>query len=160
MDDVQRVFERLVEVLSASDPGRLRAPLEVAEIYQTILPYRKYRSQLAFETNQDYEMALLRLLAGEGGFASVDPAEVQNALGEETKSVNPIFLKPHHGIVMNISSDLLTSVIRASIPPGRSARPARCGRRGARLLPPAAAPGRRSTPSSGRRPAGSAPGPG
>lgn len=89
MDDAQRIFTLLVEVLSESEPGRLRSPLEVAEIYQTLLPYRQYRSRLGFDTNQDYEMALLRLLAGEGGFASVDPAEVQQALAEEARAINP-----------------------------------------------------------------------
>lgn len=89
MDDVQRVFALLVEVLAESAPARLRSPLEIAEIYQTILPYRQYRSRLQFDTNQDYEMAILRLLAGEGGFASVDPAEVQQALADETQAINP-----------------------------------------------------------------------
>ena len=34
-------------------------------------------------------MAILRFLAGEGGFASIDPPEVQQALVEETRTVNP-----------------------------------------------------------------------
>jgi len=122
MDDVQRVFTLLVRVLTESDPARLRAPLEVAEIYQTILPYRSYRSELAFDTNQDYEMAVLRLLSGEGGFASVDPAEVQTALAEEVRSVNPnpgafrdyaaarVFLNTH-------AVDTTTSTDEAYAPP-------------------------------------------
>jgi len=89
MDEVTRIFRQLVEVLSDKEPDRLRRPIEVAEIYQRILPYRRYRSALGFDTNEDYEMALLRLLAGQGSLVSVDPPEVQDALATEAASVNP-----------------------------------------------------------------------
>ena len=67
MDDVQRVFAKLVDILGAQDPSRLKRPIEVAEIYQSVLPYRQFKSDLEFDTNQDYEMAILRLLAGQHG---------------------------------------------------------------------------------------------
>lgn len=89
MEDVERFFRYLVEVVSSTDPGRLRIPFEVAEIYQTVLPYRHHRTALRVETNEDYEMILLRLLAGEGGFASLDPPEAQDALAAEIQEVNP-----------------------------------------------------------------------
>ena len=89
MDAVERVFNKLVAVLNEGDASRLRAPLEVAEIYQTILPYRRFRSELQFETNQDYEMAILLLLSGQGGFTSMDPPEMQQLLADEAASVNP-----------------------------------------------------------------------
>lgn len=89
MGDVQRFFGQLVRALSNGDVDRSRDPIEIAEIYQSVLPYRRYRKALRVESNQDYEMVLLRLLAGEGGYASVDPVEVQDALIEEINSVNP-----------------------------------------------------------------------
>ncbi len=89
IDDVERFFRRLVEVLSKSDAKRLQSPIQVSELYKTILPYRRHRSALGFDTNEDYEMAILRFLAGEGGFASIDPPEVQEALVEEARAVNP-----------------------------------------------------------------------
>ena len=89
IDDVERFFRRLVEVLSKSDAKRLQSPIQVSELYKTILPYRRHRSALGFDTYEDYEMAILRLLAGEGGFASIDPPEVQQALVKEASAVNP-----------------------------------------------------------------------
>ena len=89
IDDVERFFRHLVDILSESDPGRLKRPIQVSEIYQSILPYRHHRSALGFDTNEDYEMAVLRFLSGDGGFASLDPPEVQDALAEESRSVNP-----------------------------------------------------------------------
>ncbi|HET7039588.1 MAG TPA: zinc ribbon domain-containing protein [Gemmatimonadales bacterium] len=87
--DVRRLFEGLVTVLAERDPGRLTATFQVAELYQHVLPYRTYRSRLGFDTNQDYEAALLGLLAGIGGFASVEPVEAQDALAAEAASPNP-----------------------------------------------------------------------
>lgn len=89
MQDVERVFQHLVTILSDIDPARLHAPIEISEIYHSLIPYRRYREALGFETGEDYEMALLRFLAGEGGFATVDPPEIQDALIKEAGSTNP-----------------------------------------------------------------------
>ncbi len=89
MEEVEKLFRHLVRVLSEGERDRSREPIEIAEIYQTILPYRRFRGVLQIESNQDYEMILLRLLSGEGGLASVDPVEAQDALSEEANAVNP-----------------------------------------------------------------------
>jgi hypothetical protein len=89
MGDVQRFFGQLVRALSNGEVDRSREPIEIAEIYQSIMPYRRCRKALRVDSSEDYEMVLLRLLAGEGGYASVDPVEVQDALIEEVNSVNP-----------------------------------------------------------------------
>lgn len=89
MKEVERVFRLIVTNLSNQNADRLRAPIEVAEIYQSLIPYRHFRQVLGFDTNEDYEMALLRFFAGEGGFATMDPTEAQEALLEEARSVNP-----------------------------------------------------------------------
>src|SRR6185369_15370488 len=54
-----------------------------------IIPYRVHRTALRFDSNQDYEMALLRLLAGENGYIEVEPADVAAALVREARSVHP-----------------------------------------------------------------------
>lgn len=87
-DDVRRLFEGLVEAL-AQDEKRLRAGFEVAELYQRLVPYRTHRSVLGFASHQDYEAALLGLLGGVGGYASLEPAEAQQSLADEAASVNP-----------------------------------------------------------------------
>ncbi|MCH8938066.1 MAG: zinc ribbon domain-containing protein [Gemmatimonadetes bacterium] len=89
IDEVERLFRHLVDVLSQSDPDRLKSPIQISEIYQTVVPYRHHRSALGFDTNEDYEMAVLRFLAGDGGFATIDPPEVQDALAQEAQSINP-----------------------------------------------------------------------
>ena len=89
IDEVERLFRHLVELLSQSDSDRLKSPIQISEIYQSIVPYRHHRSALGFDTNEDYEMAVLRFLAGDGGFATIDPPEVQEALAQEARSINP-----------------------------------------------------------------------
>src|SRR2546430_10682515 len=88
-DDVDRLSERLVSVLAADAPGRLAVPFPAAEVYERLVPYRSNRSVLKVATHQDYEMAVLRLLAGERGYASLEPAEVQDALRREAGESNP-----------------------------------------------------------------------
>src|SRR5947208_4872813 len=88
-DDLDRLFERLVSVLADDAPGRLAVPCPAAEVYERLVPYRSNRSILKVATHQDYEMAVLRLLAGERGYASLEPAEVQDALRREAAESNP-----------------------------------------------------------------------
>jgi hypothetical protein len=88
-DDVARLFEGLVAALAARDPRRLHGGFEVAELYQQIVPYRTHRNLLGFATHQDYEGAILGLLAGVGGYASVEPEEVRQTLAAEVDSPNP-----------------------------------------------------------------------
>lgn len=88
-DDLDRLFERLVSVLAEDAPGRLAVPFPAAEVYERLVPYRSNRSILRVATHQDYEMAVLRLLAGERGYASLEPAEVRDALQREATESNP-----------------------------------------------------------------------
>jgi RNA polymerase subunit RPABC4/transcription elongation factor Spt4 len=87
--DVERLFRALVQQLAARDPARLSAPFQVAELYQQIIPYRTNRARLGFDTNQDYETAVLGLLAGVGGYADLDPPEAREFLAAEVASPNP-----------------------------------------------------------------------
>jgi len=88
-DDLDRLFERLVSVLADDAPGRLAVPFPAAEVYERLVPYRSNRSILKVATHQDYEMAVLRLLAGERGYVSLEPGEVQEALQREAGESNP-----------------------------------------------------------------------
>ena len=88
-DDLDRLFERLVSVLADDAPGRLAIPFPAAEVYERLVPSRSNRSTLKVATHQDYEMAVLRLLAGERGYASLEPTEVRDALEREAAEKNP-----------------------------------------------------------------------
>jgi rubrerythrin len=86
---VTQLHRTLVDALRRSRPGALHRPITVAEIYQDILPYRDARNTVGFELNADYEHALLRLLAGEGDLARIEPREVRDKLRMELDSPNP-----------------------------------------------------------------------
>jgi len=88
MDDLDRMFRRLVSVIRAEFPAYLDQPFEVAELYQSVIPYRHHRRELGFETNQDYELSLMRLLAGARGYLRGD-ARMQERLRQELAGSNP-----------------------------------------------------------------------
>jgi hypothetical protein len=88
MDELDRLFRRLVQNIRNGYPEYLSRPFEVSELYQTLIPYRHNRRELEIDTNQDYEMAICRLLAGERGYAGGDEA-MQQAIREEIESPNP-----------------------------------------------------------------------
>jgi hypothetical protein len=86
---VTRLHQALVDSVRRTRPGAGLLPITVAEIYQELVPYKSVRAALGVEMNADYEYALLRLLAGEGGFVRLEPAEVRDALRLEIDSPNP-----------------------------------------------------------------------
>ena len=88
MDDLDRMFRRLIHNIRNGYPEYLTRPFEVAELYQTLIPYRHNRRELGMETAQDYELALCHLLAGERGYLVGDDL-MQEALGGELGSPNP-----------------------------------------------------------------------
>lgn len=87
--DLERLFRQIVVNLAATDPGRLHGPLTLADIRDSIVPYRANRRTLQIESSEDYELALLRLGAGEGGLAQADNAQAQAELAAELSGSNP-----------------------------------------------------------------------
>jgi hypothetical protein len=88
MDDLDRLFRRLVQNIRNGYPEYLGKPFEVSELYQTLSPYRHNRRELEIDTNQDYEMALCRLLAGERGYATSDDL-MRKSIRDEIEGPNP-----------------------------------------------------------------------
>ena len=88
MDELDRLYRLLVDNIKAQHPELLTRPFEVADVYQSILPYRLHRRALGMETNSDYEMTLLRLLSGERGYIIGDD-EMQDAFRRELATTNP-----------------------------------------------------------------------
>jgi hypothetical protein len=88
-DELDRLFRRLVLNLAELDPSRLHGPVDVTELYQHLVPYRTHRTALRIDSHEDYEMTLLRLLAGERGYAFVEPEEARTALAAEAAGINP-----------------------------------------------------------------------
>jgi len=73
---LDRIFDRLVRTLAGGSPDQLSAPFTVSDIVQALVPYRTYRGELGVDTLQDYEHAVLALLAGERGLLVCDPDTV------------------------------------------------------------------------------------
>jgi hypothetical protein len=92
MDELDRMYRRLVQNVRTGFPDLLGRPFEVAELYTTLIPYRHNRRELELDTNQDYEHALLRLLSGERGYLIGDP-QMQADLRAELDSPNPDLTK-------------------------------------------------------------------
>ena len=85
---LRRFHRALVRELQATAED-LEAPFTVAEIYQNLVPYRTHRDELMVEMNGDYEHALLRLLAGEGDYLTIESRTARQELQDELASPNP-----------------------------------------------------------------------
>lgn len=89
-DDVLRSFHKvLVEEIRSKRPDYLTGPFTVAEIYQDLVPYPTHRDRIGVEMNGDYEDALIRLLAGEGGYLVLESEHALRELRSELQSKNP-----------------------------------------------------------------------
>lgn len=85
MDDLDRVFHRLVSNIRHRHSEYLTLPFTVQELYETLIPYRHHRRELGIETNQDYEIAVSRLLSGERDYLLTDQA-MRDKLKSELQS--------------------------------------------------------------------------
>ena len=72
----------------AGFPDLLTRSFEVSALYQTLIPYRLNRAELGIDSAEEYEITLMRLLAGTRGLLSGDP-DMQAALQAELESPNP-----------------------------------------------------------------------
>jgi hypothetical protein len=88
MDVIDRMFTVLTQTVRNTQPRFLTQPFEVAELYQSLLPYRHFRRELALDTNEDYELTLMQLLSGARGYLIVDE-RMRDALTQELQSPNP-----------------------------------------------------------------------
>ena len=93
MSDATEVLERfhraLIEEIQTQRPEYLTGPFTVAEIYQNLVPYGSHRDRIGVEMNGDYEDALLRLLAGEGGYLVLESEPALRDLQAELETANP-----------------------------------------------------------------------
>jgi hypothetical protein len=126
--DLQRFFRQLVRNLAATDPARLRRPLPLPDIRDSIVPYRANRRALQLESSEDYELVLMQLCAGEGGLAKTEPEDVRALFAAELQSKNPDLgiLHLHENAVVSLEADALTEALDpepelAFAPPGHRA---------------------------------------
>lgn len=88
-DVIHRFHTVLVDEIRHSAPEYLSQPFTVAEIYQSLVPYRTHRDRIGVELNGDYEAALLRLLGGEDDLVQLDSEAARSRIRRELDSSNP-----------------------------------------------------------------------
>lgn len=86
---LERFHRALIEEIQTQRPEYLTAAFTVAEIYQNLVPYGSHRDRIGVEMNGDYEDALIRLLAGEGGYLILDSEPALRDLRAELEMQNP-----------------------------------------------------------------------
>ena len=118
IDDLDRLFRRLVVNIRAEYPQYLTSPFPVAELYQSIVPYRTNRNELGIEMHEDYELALTRLLAGERGYVAGDAA-MQQALSGDSK----ITYRNYAASLIEIPADAVTHLDEIMRRSGRPTTP-------------------------------------
>jgi hypothetical protein len=111
--DLERFFVQLVRNLAASDRARLAKPLLLVDIRNSILPYRANRRALQLESSEDYELVLMRLCAGEGGFARTGPDEVRDEFMREVGSPNPdlTMVQQHENAVVHLDAKAIAKAL-------------------------------------------------
>jgi Double zinc ribbon len=88
MDNLDRMYRHLVRVIRSRFPQHLAQPFSVADLNQTILPYRLHRRELGLETNDDYEITLTELVSGSRDYLIVDD-KLRDTLAAALGQVNP-----------------------------------------------------------------------
>jgi hypothetical protein len=104
MDDLDRLYHELVDSMRRQRPAALLKPLTVQEVCERLVPYRRVRDALGFRSNEDYEAALSRLLAGERGYLASDgvmQSEVQAGLGESLPDIRRYRAFPESRVWLN-----------------------------------------------------------
>lgn len=92
-------LDALADLLTraAQSAGATARPIAVKEILDTLAPYRQVRAHAIVDTNDDYLLLVMRLLAGEGGFIEAEAA-VRSAFAAELAAPNPdLFVVRTHG---------------------------------------------------------------
>jgi len=123
MDAVDRMYRHLVRTVRARFPQYLTQSFTVADLYQTVLPYRLHRRELGLETNDDYEITLTELLSGARDYLIVDEP-MRDALRAElaTNNADPTAFKQFANASIALSPTALRGLEAG---PAESATPQR-----------------------------------
>lgn len=111
MDNLDRMFRHLARTVRAKHPQYLSQPFTVAELHQSILPYRLHRRELGLETNEDYEITLTELLSGARDYLIVDDGMRERLRSElESKNPDPTAFKQFATMTVALSPNALRSL--------------------------------------------------
>ena len=111
MDDLDRVFHRLVSNIRHKHPEYLTLPFTVQELYETLIPYRHHRRELGIETNQDYEIAMTKLLSGERDYLQADQSMRDKLKSElESPHMDPGAFREFAGSKVSLAPEALRRI--------------------------------------------------
>lgn len=111
MDNLDRMFRHLARTIRTRHPQYLAQPFTVAELQQSILPYRLHRRELGLETNEDYEITLTELLSGARDYLIVDDSMRERLRSElESKNPDPTAFKQFATATVALSPNALRSL--------------------------------------------------
>ncbi|MGI9043641.1 MAG: zinc ribbon domain-containing protein [Gemmatimonadaceae bacterium] len=111
MDDLDRVFHRLVSNIRHRHSECLTLPFTVQELYETLIPYRHHRRELGIETNQDYEIAMMRLLSGERDYLQTDQSMREKLKSElESPHMDPGAFREFAGSKVSLAPEALRRI--------------------------------------------------
>lgn len=88
MNDLERLYRQLVATMSANGPARWQDPIRLSDL-MNVLPYRAARRVLNIDSSEEFELLMLRLAGGEGGYMSTEPEAVGQRFALEAVSTNP-----------------------------------------------------------------------
>ncbi len=131
MDDLDRVFHRLVSNIRHRHSEYLTLPFTVQELYETLIPYRHHRRELGIETNQDYEIAMTRLLSGERDYLLADQSMRDKLKAElESAHMDPGAFREFAGSKVSLAPEALRRIKALTVaspdepaPPAQPAEP-------------------------------------
>ena len=86
---LERFHVALVASIERANPAYLKEEFTIREIHEELIPYRTHRDLIGVAMNGDYEDGLMRLLAGEGEYLTVETPEVLSALQKELDGKAP-----------------------------------------------------------------------
>lgn len=89
MTDLERLFRRLVDNLIAIDPARLHRPITIGDLLTSVIPYRTTRRALSLDSAEDYDILVLQLCSGQGGYVRMLSEDVGQVLRDQLTSANP-----------------------------------------------------------------------
>jgi len=159
MDDLDRVFHRLVSNIRHRHSEYLTLPFTVQELYETLIPYRHHRRELGIETNQDYEIAVTRLLSGERDYLLADQAMRDKLKAEiESPHMDPGIFREFASSKVSLAPEALRRIRALTVASNDEPAPAAAPPEPAPAPPPVSATFNVASPSPAAAPsAASAP---
>ena len=118
MTDPLRRFARTLVQRLGETPGGPHRPVTIEELRSRLLPYRAYRSVLGFESVEDYDVVVMRLVGEEGGLVRTLPQLAAERCRAETEgpAPNPELLDQLADVTIQIGAESLVRIFDESAP--------------------------------------------